>query len=179
MEEEETEEKEEEYDFEYSDDEEQEPDVELENEYYAAKGLKSQGKLDEALRGMQRMVALEMEREGGRGEWGFKALKQSVKMLFTLGRHEEMLRCYVFLLDNYASSSPSPSSSSIPSSISFSSFFPSSSSSSFPPSLPPATCGGGGGSSAAVTQPYVDHHGPNIADACRGRYHHRLVPLRP
>jgi len=34
------------------------------------------------------MVALEMEREGGRGEWGFKALKQSVKMLFTLGRHE-------------------------------------------------------------------------------------------
>jgi hypothetical protein len=30
-----------------------------------------------------------MEAAGGqRGEWGFKALKQSVKLLFDLGRHE-------------------------------------------------------------------------------------------
>lgn len=30
---------------------------------------------------------MEAER-GERGEWGFKALKQAVKLLFALGRHE-------------------------------------------------------------------------------------------
>ncbi|TFJ88424.1 hypothetical protein NSK_000773 [Nannochloropsis salina CCMP1776] len=90
---------EEEYDFEYSDEEVEEADVELENAYYAAKGLKAQGDLAGAVEGMQEVLRLEAA--GERGEWGFKALKQSVKMLFALGQYEAMLERYVFLLDHY------------------------------------------------------------------------------
>lgn len=32
---------------------------------------------------------------GQRGEWGFKALKQSVKLLFGLGRHEVHVFMYM------------------------------------------------------------------------------------
>ncbi|EKU21011.1 cop9 signalosome complex subunit 2 [Nannochloropsis gaditana CCMP526] len=90
---------EEEYDFEYSDEEVEEADVVLENAYYAAKGLKAQGDLAGAVEGMQEVLRLEAA--GERGEWGFKALKQSVKMLFALGQYEAMLERYVFLLDHY------------------------------------------------------------------------------
>jgi len=51
-----------------------------------AKGLKAQGDLAGAVEGMQEVLMLEAA--GERGEWGFKALKQSVKMLFALGQYE-------------------------------------------------------------------------------------------
>ncbi|EWM29477.1 cop9 signalosome complex subunit 2 [Nannochloropsis gaditana] len=99
MDEDEKDMEEEEYDFEYSDEEVEEADVVLENAYYAAKGLKAQGDLAGAVEGMQEVLRLEAA--GERGEWGFKALKQSVKMLFALGQYEAMLERYVFLLDHY------------------------------------------------------------------------------
>lgn len=45
---------------------------------------------DQALAGLQKVV----EMEGEKGEWGFKALKQMVKVLFHLGRFEEMMIKY-------------------------------------------------------------------------------------
>ena len=36
--------------------------------------------------------------EAEQGDWGFKALKQTVKLLSKLGRHEEMLAAYRRLL---------------------------------------------------------------------------------
>lgn len=63
---------------EYSDDTGSEPDVDLENQYYTAKTLKDEKKIDEALQGFERVLELETEK----GEWGFKALKQMVKITF-------------------------------------------------------------------------------------------------
>lgn len=64
----------------YSDDSGSEPDVQLENQYYAAKGLKSDGDIFEALTAFQRVLDLETEK----GDWGFKALKQMVKITFNM-----------------------------------------------------------------------------------------------
>lgn len=66
---------------EYSDDSGSEPDVALENQYYAAKALKSDGELKEALQTFKDVVATEQER-GEKGDWGFKALKQMTKITF-------------------------------------------------------------------------------------------------
>lgn len=65
---------------EYSDDSGSEPDVQLENQYYAAKGLKSDGDLKGALESFQRVIELETDK----GDWGFKALKQMVKITFLM-----------------------------------------------------------------------------------------------
>lgn len=67
---------------EYSEDSNSEPDVDLENQYYNSKALKE----DEpraALISFQKV--LDLEAQGGeKGEWGFKALKQMIKILFTM-----------------------------------------------------------------------------------------------
>ncbi|EYC37931.1 hypothetical protein Y032_0756g2088 [Ancylostoma ceylanicum] len=84
----------EDYGFEYEDDSGSEPDVDLENQYYTAKGLKSEGKIAEAIASFERVLSLEQEM----GEWGFKALKQMVKITFNSNQFEAMLQYYQKLL---------------------------------------------------------------------------------
>ncbi|XP_050719334.1 COP9 signalosome complex subunit 2 isoform X1 [Eriocheir sinensis] len=85
---------EEEYDLEYSEDSNSEPDVDLENQYYNSKALKEDDPRA-ALTSFQRVLDLEA---GDKGEWGFKALKQMIKINFRLGNYEEMMSRYKHLL---------------------------------------------------------------------------------
>ncbi|KAH7644367.1 COP9 signalosome complex subunit 2 alien [Dermatophagoides farinae] len=81
------------YDLEYSEDSNSEPDVDLENQYYNSKALKDTP--EKALESFQQVLDLE---NGEKGEWGFKALKQMIKINFRLGNYEEMMRRYKMLL---------------------------------------------------------------------------------
>ena len=65
---------------EYSEDSNSEPDVDLENQYYNSKALKEDDP-KAALQSFQRVLDLE---SGEKGEWGFKALKQMIKINFKL-----------------------------------------------------------------------------------------------
>jgi len=70
----------------------EEPD--LENNYYLAKGMKSEN-AEKALKAFRAIV----EQEPEKGEWGFKALKQCTKLLFlALHRQPEALQTYKQLL---------------------------------------------------------------------------------
>ncbi|KAJ3341556.1 COP9 signalosome complex subunit 2, partial [Kappamyces sp. JEL0680] len=84
----------EEFDFQYSESEEGgEVQIDLENAYYEAKGYKQ----DDPLRAIQeflKVVAAEEEK----GEWGFKALKQSVKVSFKLQDYSSTLKYYIQML---------------------------------------------------------------------------------
>ncbi|KAJ3334203.1 COP9 signalosome complex subunit 2 [Blyttiomyces sp. JEL0837] len=84
----------EEYDFEYENDgDDEEPDVDLENKYYGAKGLKEDTP-EAALEEFQSVVDSEQEK----GDWGFKSLKQMVKITFKLNKFEKTLQHYKTLL---------------------------------------------------------------------------------
>ncbi|KAL4251515.1 26S Proteasome and COP9 Signalosome Component [Abortiporus biennis] len=86
----------EDYDFDYSDDDEaNEPgSADVENLYYVAKGKKDDNP-EQALKEFKAIVDQEQEK----GDWGFKALKQSTKLLFlTLHRPAEALETYKQLL---------------------------------------------------------------------------------
>jgi COP9 signalosome complex subunit 2 len=65
---------------EYSEDSNSEPDVDLENQYYNSKALKEDDP-KQALASFQRVLDLESVEKG---EWGFKALKQMIKINFKL-----------------------------------------------------------------------------------------------
>lgn len=78
----------------YSEDSNSEPDVDLENQYYNSKALK-EDEPKAALNSFQRVLDLE---NGEKGEWGFKALKQMIKINFKLADHKEMMRRYQQLL---------------------------------------------------------------------------------
>lgn len=65
---------------EYSEDSNSEPDVDLENQYYNSKALK-EDEPTAALASFQKVLDLE---GGEKGEWGFKALKQMIKINFKL-----------------------------------------------------------------------------------------------
>lgn len=67
---------------EYSEDSNSEPDVDLENQYYNSKALK-EFTPKEALQSFQKVLDLE---NNEKGEWGFKALKQMIKINFKLVR---------------------------------------------------------------------------------------------
>ena len=70
----------EEYDFEYEDEEEEDSgDVDIENKYYNAKQTKTSDP-EEALQEFLSIPPLEPEK----GDWGFKALKQAIKLEFKL-----------------------------------------------------------------------------------------------
>ena len=84
---------EEDYDLEYSEDSASEPDVDLENQYYNSKALKEDDP-NSSLQSFQKVLDLETEK----GEWGFKALKQMIKINFKLGHYEEMMTRYQQLL---------------------------------------------------------------------------------
>lgn len=73
---------------EYSEDSNSEPDVDLENQYYNSKALK-EDEPKAALTSFQKVLDLEVQ-GGEKGEWGFKALKQMIKILFTLVRKNDI-----------------------------------------------------------------------------------------
>jgi len=84
----------EDYDLEYSEDSNSEPDVDLENQYYNSKALKERDP-PAALASFQKVLDLE---NNEKGEWGFKALKQMIKINFRLSNFEEMMTRYKQLL---------------------------------------------------------------------------------
>ncbi|KAK9464445.1 PCI domain-containing protein [Lipomyces arxii] len=87
---------EENYDFEYEDDDlaSNSSNVDIENKYYNAKTLKEEDDPEPVIEEFLGVVELEPEK----GEWGFKALKQVVKLLFKRGFHERTLQYYTELL---------------------------------------------------------------------------------
>ncbi|KAI1816138.1 putative COP9 signalosome subunit 2 [Poronia punctata] len=85
---------EEQYDFEYEDnDEEDSGDVDIENKYYNAKQMKGSDP-EEAIDEFLALVSLEAEP----GEWGFKGLKQAIKLEFRLGKFDQAVEHYNDLL---------------------------------------------------------------------------------
>ncbi|KAK9831921.1 hypothetical protein WJX74_008615 [Apatococcus lobatus] len=80
----------EDYGFEYSDEEVEEEDVDIENQYYNSKGMLEGDDPRDALRGFQEVVKMEPDK----GEWGFKALKQIVKIHYKLGDSQALLASY-------------------------------------------------------------------------------------
>lgn len=84
----------EDYEFDYEDDgEEESTDVDVENRYYNAKQMKSSDP-DAAISEFLEVVKSEAEK----GDWGFKALKQAVKLEFKLKQHEKAVEHYAELL---------------------------------------------------------------------------------
>jgi COP9 signalosome complex subunit 2 len=76
----------EEYDFEYEDDDQDESgDVDIENKYYNAKQLKTSDPA-EAIEEFLGIPSIEEEK----GEWGFKSLKQAIKLEFRLESYEKV-----------------------------------------------------------------------------------------
>lgn len=64
---------------EYSEDSNSEPDVDLENQYYNSKALRETPQ--KALENFQKVLDLQ---NGEKGVWGFRALKQMIKLNFKL-----------------------------------------------------------------------------------------------
>lgn len=83
-----------EYGLEYSEDSTSEPDVDLENQYYLAKSIKEDNAKN-AIPAFQKVLELQGD---VRGEWGFKALKQLVKINFALKNYVETMKYYKELL---------------------------------------------------------------------------------
>ncbi|KAI5293604.1 hypothetical protein KEM55_007023 [Ascosphaera atra] len=84
----------EEYDFEYEDeDEEESGDVGIENKYYNAKQMKVDSP-EEAVGEFLEVPMLEQDK----GEWGFKGLKQAIKLEYKLGRFNDAVDHYKELL---------------------------------------------------------------------------------
>ncbi|KAL3893051.1 MAG: hypothetical protein SGPRY_014522 [Prymnesium sp.] len=81
------------YGFEYSDDDQEEEDVNIENQYYNSKGLLDND-VEAALQGFRDVISMEEEK----GEWGFKAYKQMVKLQFKQRKFSEMMASYKEML---------------------------------------------------------------------------------
>ncbi|XP_023019020.1 COP9 signalosome complex subunit 2 [Leptinotarsa decemlineata] len=82
------------YGLEYSEESTSEPDVDLENQYYLAKTLKEDN-LESSVTAFQKVLDIQGEHKG---EWGFKALKQLVKINFQLKNYGETMKKYKELL---------------------------------------------------------------------------------
>jgi len=83
----------EDYDLEYSEDSNFEADSDLENQYYNSKAIKEES-LEKALDSFAKVLALQSEK----GDWGFKALKQMLKINYKLGNYVQMMEHYRELL---------------------------------------------------------------------------------
>uniref|UniRef100_A0A0A9Z433 COP9 signalosome complex subunit 2 n=1 Tax=Lygus hesperus TaxID=30085 RepID=A0A0A9Z433_LYGHE len=83
------------YDVEFNEDSNSEPDADLENQYYNSKVLRSDPL--KALESFKKVLELE-EKSQVKGEWGFRALKQMIKLLFAMGEYSEMMKSYGQLL---------------------------------------------------------------------------------
>lgn len=81
------------YGFDYESDDGGEPDANIENQYYNAKALKEDSP-KEALACFEKALKLETEP----GEWGFKTLKQMVKLNFKIGQYGEAMKSYKQML---------------------------------------------------------------------------------
>ncbi|KAG0650259.1 COP9 signalosome complex subunit 2 [Hyphodiscus hymeniophilus] len=82
------------YDFEYEeDDEEENGDVDIENKYYNAKQTKASDP-EAAIEEFLGLPALEKEK----GDWGFKGLKQAIKLEFKLELYDKAVEHYTELL---------------------------------------------------------------------------------
>eukprot|EP00127_Corallochytrium_limacisporum_P004470 Clim_evm24s164 gene=Clim_evmTU24s164 len=81
------------YGFDYEEESGSEPDVDLENQYYSSKALKETDP-KAAIESFLKVLDLEEQR----GEWGFKALKQLVKVTFQTGDYTSTLKYYKQLL---------------------------------------------------------------------------------
>ncbi|XP_044757314.1 COP9 signalosome complex subunit 2-like [Coccinella septempunctata] len=82
------------YGLEYSEESTSEPDVDLENQYYLAKTTKEEDP-KAALEAFRKVLELQGTEKG---TWGFKALKQMVKINFHLKNYQETMRMYKELL---------------------------------------------------------------------------------
>ncbi|KAH7073400.1 PCI domain-containing protein [Paraphoma chrysanthemicola] len=84
----------EQYDFEYDDDDDDETgDVDIENKYYNAKQLKGEDP-ESAIDEFLGIPTLEEEKS----DWGFKGLKQAIKLEFKLARYDQAIEHYKELL---------------------------------------------------------------------------------
>ncbi|OKL63528.1 COP9 signalosome complex subunit 2 [Talaromyces atroroseus] len=84
----------EEYDFEYEgSDDDDSGDIGIENKYYNAKQIKADNP-EEAIDEFLGVPALEQDK----GDWGFKGLKQAIKLEFKLGRYDDAIEHYRELL---------------------------------------------------------------------------------
>ncbi|KAI9799307.1 MAG: hypothetical protein M1825_004800 [Sarcosagium campestre] len=84
----------EDYDFEYEDDDDDEAiDVDVENKYYNAKQIKASNP-QEAIVEFLGVPPLESEP----GDWGFKALKQAIKLEFMLKQYDKAVEHYTEML---------------------------------------------------------------------------------
>lgn len=83
------------YDFEYEENEEEEDgNVDIENKYYNAKQMKASDP-EAAIEEFLGIPPLEQEK----GDWGFKGLKQAIKLEFKLGLYDKV--CFLSnLLDS-------------------------------------------------------------------------------
>lgn len=86
---------EEEYDFEYEDDDEDEDSgaVDIENKYYNAKQMKE----DDPEKAIDEFLGVPPLQEE-KGDWGFKGLKQAIKLEFRLQRYEKVRRAHLMVL---------------------------------------------------------------------------------
>ncbi|KAK7914525.1 putative COP9 complex subunit 2 [Apiospora marii] len=85
----------EQYDFEYEDDDDDQDsgDVDIENKYYNAKQMKG-SEPEAAIEEFLTIPSLEEEK----GDWGFKGLKQAIKLQFRLGLYDKAVEHYTELL---------------------------------------------------------------------------------
>jgi COP9 signalosome complex subunit 2 len=83
----------EDYGFEYETASEEEQDVDIENQYYNAKSMRDTNVVA-ALAAFEQVLTMEPEK----GEWGFKALKQIIKVLFRQGEFRQVIERYKELL---------------------------------------------------------------------------------
>ena len=75
------------YDFEYEEDDDEEGgDVDIENKYYNAKQMKASDP-EAAIEEFLGLPVLEKEK----GDWGFKGLKQAIKLEFKLGLYDKVV----------------------------------------------------------------------------------------
>ncbi|PHH67962.1 hypothetical protein CDD80_388 [Ophiocordyceps camponoti-rufipedis] len=85
---------EEQYDFEYEDDDDEDSgDVDIENKYYNAKQLKLSDPQDAIVEFLS-IPPLEQDK----GEWGFKGLKQAIKLEFKMGMYQKAADHFAELL---------------------------------------------------------------------------------
>jgi len=68
--------------------------VEIENEYYNAKGM-IEDDINEAIKGYEKVVTMEKEK----GEWGFKALKKLTKLYYKVGKPQKVIEKFKQLME--------------------------------------------------------------------------------
>lgn len=84
----------EDYEFTYEEDSgDESPDVDIENRYYNAKQMKVNDP-EAAINEFLEVVKSEKEK----GDWGFKGLKQAIKLEFKMKKHQEAVEHYAELL---------------------------------------------------------------------------------